>query len=261
MAIGKHRLRPESGHRECARRAEWRFLPGKSPGRLSPYYQLRCDSGSPLIASFGSEEWSEPLYFCETHAKEFQSCAAFCKSAAAGAARRKENERPRETEAAPDGAGGCQAAPAAAVQCRETALAAECAAETYAALGRQIRQLGARREAVVSESRSTLDLGGLIDACLEQAMVEIIGDGAMSDAQKDGLIARLGELQKALLQSSGRRASLLEAHRIHRSLEGLLSADFGIEEGLKPAYRALHDGLEAAIFAALSERTPQPAGA
>src|SRR5271165_3892625 len=59
----------------CPNRSEWRVLPGKSPERLSPYYQIGCEFGSALILSWRNEG-SEPVYVCGEHAKQFEYCGA-----------------------------------------------------------------------------------------------------------------------------------------------------------------------------------------
>ena len=55
------RSRSENHNSHCTNRSQWRLPPGKPPEALSPYYQLACDFGGSLIASWGTEEGTEPI--------------------------------------------------------------------------------------------------------------------------------------------------------------------------------------------------------
>ena len=241
---------------QCTNRSQWRLLPGKPPERLSPYYQLACDFGSSLIASWGTEEGTEPIYFCEGHAKQFLSSVASCASTGS-VARHKE----REKEAKPGPVAGSQKAspapptPGNATRDphRKPTTPAQSPTDRCVAIDRQISELASQIENILSQSEATIDVASTIDAPLEQAILEIIGNPAMNETQKDAAIARLGELQKSLKQGAGQRMTLLEAHRIKRSLAGCLSGNFAVSDEVKLGYRAVHDGLEKAIHAALSE--------
>ena len=57
--------------RNCKGRAEWRLQLGKPAERLSPHYRLDCDYGMPVVTCW-EEGGSEPLYLCESHAKELE---------------------------------------------------------------------------------------------------------------------------------------------------------------------------------------------
>jgi hypothetical protein len=262
-STGKVRSPSENAKTQCTNRAEYRLLPGRPAGPIASYYQLPCDFGSSVIASWGSEEETEPLYLCEAHARDFQSSAVFCRSGAS-TARHKKEEKGAKPEARP----GAKPELVPAVQ--ETSLAppaldtitrapepttrAESVADRCAAIDRQIGDLASQMESILSESAATIDLSTTIDAPLEQAILEIIGNAAMSEAQKDATIARLGELQRSLKQRAGQRMPLLEAYQIKRDLAGCLSSNFAVSDDMKPGYRAVHDALEKAIHAALAAR-------
>lgn len=55
--------------RVCTSRAEWRLQPGKPAEPLSPHYRLDCDYGTGVITCW-EEGGSEPIYVCESHAKQ-----------------------------------------------------------------------------------------------------------------------------------------------------------------------------------------------
>lgn len=254
MALSnKARSHAESRNRACANRSEWRFTPGKSPERLSPYYQLPCDFGSSLIASWGSEEGSEPLYFCESHAKGFLSSAASSKGLATAARQQAKKKEPGAEPVAAVQEASAAPPPQKVTPFtqRQPATAAQSSAESCEAIDRQIADLNSQRESILAESDATIDLVAVIHASFEQAILDIIGSATMNDVQKDATIARMEELQKSLKLSAGPCASLLEAHRMKGSLAACLSTNLGLPGDLKPAYRALHDNLEKAVHAAL----------
>jgi hypothetical protein len=64
--------------RHCTSRAEWRLQPGKPAEPLSAHYQLGCDYGTPVITSC-ADGGSEPIYACESHAKQLGRSGACCR--------------------------------------------------------------------------------------------------------------------------------------------------------------------------------------
>jgi hypothetical protein len=239
---------------QCTNRSEWRLPPGKHPERLSPYYQLACDFGSSLMVAWGTEEGTEPIYLCEAHAKQFLSSAACPGVKSVG----QYEERQKGVEAGPV-AGPPKPSPASPAtknatpdSRRKPTRPAQSLADRRAAIDRQMSELALQIENILSQSEATIDVASTIDAPLEELILEIIDNPAMSETQKDAAIARLGELQKSLKQGAGQGMTLLEAHRIKQSLAGCLSVEIGVPEEAKAAYRAVHDRMEKAIHAALS---------
>jgi len=55
--------------RICTSRAEWRLQTGKPAEALSANYRLECDYGTSVILCW-EKGGSEPIYVCESHAKE-----------------------------------------------------------------------------------------------------------------------------------------------------------------------------------------------
>jgi hypothetical protein len=55
--------------RHCTSRAEWRLQAGKPAEPLSAHYRLDCDYGTPVITCW-EDGGSEPIYACESHAKQ-----------------------------------------------------------------------------------------------------------------------------------------------------------------------------------------------
>ena len=257
----------EKRNSQCKNRAESRFVPGKSTERLSPYYRLSCDAGTSLINTWGIDENTEPLYFCEAHANEFKSSAAFRRGAESAARRKQRIERAEQKEhqeqapavspalvavilgRAPSAPIAVNSAPGPQPMRSATASSAEERAEARTeeraeartgeraedraaeraeqrsaeraeqrsderteqrceAINRQIQELLSQMESLLSQSDAAIDVAAAIDAPIEQTILEIIGDAAMSDTEKDAAMARLGELQKGLKLGIGERMRL-----------------------------------------------------
>jgi len=257
LGRGRYNYALPKGH--CTNRSEWRLLPGKSPERLSPYYQLNCDFGTSLMISWRNEG-GEPLYVCEAHAKELGYPADVCASAGnlpGQAGRNKERET--SAEAAPvAGPEKASSTPPTAensapdVHC-EPATPDQSAAERCAAIDRQISGHAAQLENILFQSEAAICVVNAIDTPLEQATLEIIRNPAMTEPQKDATVQQLGALQKSLKQDLGQAMTPLQAHRIKQTVGHSLNGNISVEEEAKLAYRAVHDSLENAIHAAVPE--------
>jgi hypothetical protein len=64
----------------CTSRAEWRLQTGKPAKSLSPHYRLDCDYGTPVIICW-KEGGSEPIYVCDSHAKQLGRSREHCPDA------------------------------------------------------------------------------------------------------------------------------------------------------------------------------------
>ena len=111
-------------------------------------------------------------------------------------------------------AGNSQVYRTALQQGKSATEAAQAAGGQVAVVHRKISDYTLKLEAVLAESKAVIDVAEAIDKPLEQAMLEIIGNGDMSDLEKDAAIQQLGALQEWV--KHGLRGSIapLEAHRI-----------------------------------------------
>jgi hypothetical protein len=250
---GRNCVVPKS---HCTNRSAWRVLPGKPPERLSPYYQLGCDFGSSLMLLSGRNDGCEPVYVCEEHAKELEHSADARAAAGNGSSELGENhETPAEaapiavprqaSSAAPENANG---APEAR---RKTAKPAGTPAERCATIDRLIGDLTTQLENIFSQAQAAISPADTIDTPLEQAALEVIGNPAMSETQKDAAVQQLGALQESLKHDAGQEMTPLVAHRIKETVRTCLSRDSSIVDEAKPGYRAAHDSLQKAIHAAV----------
>jgi hypothetical protein len=74
--------------------------------------------------------------------------------------------------------------------------AAQAAGGQLGVVHRKISDYTLKLEAVLSESKAIITVEEAIDKPLEQAMLEIISNRAMSDSEKDAAIRHLGALQE-----------------------------------------------------------------
>jgi hypothetical protein len=151
--------------------------------------------------------------------------------------------------------GDFEAYGAALCQGKTAAEAAQAAGGQLAVVHRKISEYTLKIEAVLSKSKVVISAGDIIDKPLERAMLEIIGNSAMSDTQKDIAIDHLGAFQEQMKRDLNREISPLQAHRIARFIgdRAYWGATSDLSEELKPAYRAVYTSVRNAIRAAVPQ--------
>ena len=151
--------------------------------------------------------------------------------------------------------GDFEAYSAALRQGKTSTEAAQAAGGQLAIVHRKISEYTLKIEAILSKSKSVISVGDVIDKPLERAMLEIIGNSAMSDTEKDTAIDHLGALQEQMKRDLNREITPLRAHQIVclvRDRAGC-GATSDISEELKPAYRAVYASVRNAIRAAVPQ--------
>lgn len=141
-------------------------------------------------------------------------------------------------------------------QGKSAAEAAQAAGGQLAVVHRKISDYTLKLEAVLSESKSIINVEETIDKPLEQAMLEIISNGAMSDLEKDAAIQQLGALQECVKQGLQGDITPLRANRIILAIGdrlnwGRSAAD--VSEKIRAVYRALYLNLKTAVRTAVPE--------
>lgn len=134
--------------------------------------------------------------------------------------------------------------------------AAQAAGGQLAVVYRKIHEYAVRIDALLSASDAPIDVDGPIHAILESEMLQIIGDDAEADAQKDVALARLGEFEEWINRSLKPTATPLKISNL--SLAIAQRANWGttsepIPNELKSAYRAVYSSLRHAIHAAVPD--------
>jgi hypothetical protein len=151
--------------------------------------------------------------------------------------------------------GNHQAYKAARQQGKSAAEAAEAAGGQLAMVHRKINEYAAKVENILSESKTTISAGETIDKPLEQAVLEVIGNAAMSDAEKDAAVQQLGTLQEWAKHGLQGNITPMQANQILLAIGGRLNwgAAADVPEQFKPVYRGLFANLKAAIRVAVPE--------
>ncbi len=284
---GRNYSMPKS---RCKTRSEWRVRPGKPPEHLPAHYHLECEFGSDVMLCW-RDDGVEPLYVCEEHAKEIAHLAELRSGQVHAVEVREktsgdklqefspESEPKPESAAtvettahlapvlAPDGAselasdvaspapetastGESQVASNADAESK-TKKSSRTTAERCAAIDQLICELATKLESAFSESETKISVWNTIDAPLEKATQEIIGNQSISDAQKDAALQQLGALQQSLKQDAAEEITPRQANAIKQTVWNSLSGESAVSDEAKPAYRAVYDSLDAAIHAAV----------
>jgi hypothetical protein len=297
----------------CTSRAEWRLQTGKPAEALSAHYRLDCDYGTAVIICW-EEGGNEPIYVCESHAKQLGRSREHGPDIRVITARSDHSNNPIKREGRtqtrevagikPKASTSSEAArslvdtkveramtdPSVRSPVRDltygnsakamvdeviwnmatgdyqvyrTALeqgksareAAQAAGGQLAVIHRKISDYTLKLEAVLGESKATINIGEAIDKPLEHALLEIIGNGAMSDFEKDAAIQQLGMLQEWVKQGLQGHITSLQANRIILAIGDRLNwgGPTDVSEELKPVYRALYGSVKTAIRSAVPE--------
>jgi hypothetical protein len=140
-------------------------------------------------------------------------------------------------------------------QGRSAKEAAQAAGGQLAVIHQKISEYSLKLEAVLSESKATINIGEAIDKPLERAVLEIINKDAMSDTEKDAAIQQLGALQEWVKEGLQGDITPLQAHRILLPIGDRLNwgGTSGVSEEFKPVYRELFGGLKTAIHTTVPE--------
>jgi hypothetical protein len=152
-------------------------------------------------------------------------------------------------------AGNYQVYRAALQQGKSAEEASQAAGGQLAVVHRKISDYKPKLEAVLAESKATIDVAETIDKPLEQALLEIISNGAMSDLEKDSTIQQLGALQESVKNGLQGDISPLQANRITLAIGDRLNwgGTSNASEEIKAVYRTLYSSLKTAIFTAVPE--------
>jgi hypothetical protein len=127
--------------------------------------------------------------------------------------------------------------------------AAQAAGGQLAVIHQKIGDYTLKLEALLSESKAGISVGETIDKPLEQATLEIIGNEALSDSEKDAAIQQLGAMQEWVKQGLQGEMTAVQTNQILLRIGAHLSwgGSTEISEELKAVYRTLHGNLKTAI--------------
>ncbi|MFY9801627.1 MAG: hypothetical protein WA211_03545 [Candidatus Acidiferrales bacterium] len=133
--------------------------------------------------------------------------------------------------------------------------AAQAAGGQLAVVRRKISDYTLQLEAVLSESKAIINVEEAIDKPLEEAMLDVISNGAMSDLEKDTAIQQLGALQECVQHGLHGNITPLRANQIIQVIgaQPNWGGTSDVSEEIKAVYRALYGSLKTSIFTAVPE--------
>jgi hypothetical protein len=133
--------------------------------------------------------------------------------------------------------------------------AAQSAGGQFAIIHRKIAEYTLKIEAILSESKATIDVSNVIDSPFEEAMVEIISNVKLSEMERDRAIDCLGAFQAQVKHGLDREITPLQAHRIVRIVgdRGSWGIGMGPSDELKPVLRAIYKSVRRALDVAAPE--------
>ena len=131
--------------------------------------------------------------------------------------------------------------------------AAQAAGGQLAVMHQKIGDYTLKLEAVLSEAKATINVGESLDKPLEQATLEIIGNEALSDSEKDAVVQQLGAIQEWVKQGLQEEMTAIQANQIILRIGERLSwgGSTEVPEELKAVYRTLNGNLKTGICAAV----------
>jgi hypothetical protein len=133
--------------------------------------------------------------------------------------------------------------------------AAQSAGGQFAIIHRKIADYTLKIEAILSESKATINVCNVIDAPFEDAIVEIISNVKLNEVERDRAIDCLGAFQAQVKHGLDREITPLQAHRIVRIVgdRGNWGIGVGPSEELKPVFRAVYRSIKRALDIAAPE--------
>jgi len=133
--------------------------------------------------------------------------------------------------------------------------AAQSAGGQFEIIHRKIVEYTLKIEAILSESKATIDVYNVIDVPFEDATVEIISNVKLSAIEKDRAIDCLGAFQAQVKHGLDREITPLQAHRIVCILgdRGSWGIGMGPSEESNPAARAVYRSIRKALDVAAPE--------
>jgi hypothetical protein len=133
--------------------------------------------------------------------------------------------------------------------------AAQAAGGQLAVIHQKIDDYALKLDAALSGSKARINVTETIDKPLEQAMLEIISNGEMSDSEKDAAIQQLGAVQEWVKHGLQGDMTPLQTNQIILAVGERLNwgGSTDVSEEFKPVYRAIYGNLKAAIRTAVPE--------
>jgi hypothetical protein len=122
-------------------------------------------------------------------------------------------------------------------------------------VAQRVSDLQPRVNQALTQSTKTISVADAIDKPLTDAMNDIIGNSAMTDAEKMAAISQLGGLQASLKEGLGADISPLKANQLKNLVGSRVrwNGTNAIGDEVKPAYKAVYASLKGEVNDAVPE--------
>jgi hypothetical protein len=123
------------------------------------------------------------------------------------------------------------------------------------AVSQRVMELQPQVNAALSASKKTLQFADVVDKPLLDAFNDIVGNQAMTQAEKQAAIAQLGDLQQSLHAGFGSDLTPLEANQLKNQIGARVrwTGTNQVGDEVKPAYKAVYASLKNAVNDAVPE--------
>jgi hypothetical protein len=122
-------------------------------------------------------------------------------------------------------------------------------------VAQRVSELQPQVNQALAQSTKTISVADAIDKPLTDAMNDIIGNSAMTDAEKMAAISQLGGLQASLKEGLGADISPLKANQLKNLVGSRVrwNGTNAIGDEVKPAYKAVYASLKGEVNGAVPE--------
>lgn len=118
-----------------------------------------------------------------------------------------------------------------------------------AQVAQNVNTLSPQLDTLLSQSTAQLKVADIIDKPLNDAISDIAGNRAMTEAEKDAAVTQIGALQKSLKEGLGDTITPLQANQIKQAIGNRINwaGNIAVTDEVKPAYRAVYSTLKNAV--------------
>ena len=126
------------------------------------------------------------------------------------------------------------------------------------AVAQKISQLSPQVDQLLGQSAASIPVTDVIDKPLMNVASDIMGNRAMTEAEKDAALTQIGALQKSLKEGLPDTINPLQANQIKQAIGNRINwgGNIAVTDEVKPAYRAVYGTLKQSVNNAVPEVAP-----
>lgn len=129
----------------------------------------------------------------------------------------------------------------------------------FSAVAQRINEYGPRLERMLANKPASIPVANVISKPLDNAMIDIIDNGAMTDTEKLQAYTQLDDLKKSMLSKvPGPMATPSELQILKQQMGNRINwqGTVGVTDEVRPAYRQVYSSLKQAINLAVPDAAP-----